>query len=160
MAAIASLMTIMLFGGCPVAQQPTTPTDEQEQLEPPAVPGADDDLDRPIPPPDLDGDDDQDDSDGGDIVDGGGGAGGGGGEGDGGPSSDLVTVDEPAGDLAVRPGTLLNVEFHIRDPQGALVSVELVLVRDDDGDGSPVLDETLSFQALSLIHISEPTRPY
>jgi len=158
MAAIASLMTIMLFGGCPVAQQPTTPTDEQEQLEPPAVPGADDDLDRPIPPPDLDGDDDQDDSDGGDIVDGGGGAGGGGGEGDGGPSSDLVTVDEPAGDLAVRPGTLLNVEFHIRDPQGALVSVELVLVRDDDGDGSPVLDETLSFQAGDNIYSFDTTK--
>ncbi|HUU97921.1 MAG TPA: hypothetical protein VM487_19465 [Phycisphaerae bacterium] len=151
-AAIASLMTITLFGGCPVAQQPTTPTDGQEQLEPPAAPEPDGDLDRPIPPPDLDGDD-QDDSDGGDIAPGGGGGGpgGGGDEGDGGPSSASVTVDEPAGDLAVRPGTLLNVEFAIFDYQGALVSVEFVLVRDDDADyqpdGSPVLDETLSFQA-------------
>ena len=152
-AAIASLMTIILFGGCPVAQQPATPTDGQEQLEPPAAPEPDGDLDRPIPPPDLDGDDDQDDSDGGDIAPGGGdgGPGGGGGEGDGGPSSASVTVDEPAGDLAVRPGTPLNVEFAIFDYQGALVSVEFVLVRDDDADyqpdGSPVLDETLSFQA-------------
>ena len=149
MAAIASLLTIMLLGGCPVAQQPTTPTDEQGQLEPPAAPGADGDLDRPIPPPDLDGDDDQDDSDGDDTAGDGGGAGDD--DGGGGASSASVTLDEPAGDLAVRPGTPVNVEFAIYDSQGALVSVEFVLVRDDDADyqpdGSPVLAETLSFQA-------------
>jgi hypothetical protein len=156
-AAVASLMIIILFGGCPVAQQPTTPADEQERIEPPDAPEPDGDLDRPIPPPDLDGDDDQDEPDGGDIAGGDGDdGGGGGGTDDGGVGSASITVDEPGGDLAVRAGALVAVEFAVFDYQGALVSVELVLARDDDADHQPdgptVLDKPLSFQTGSNIY--------
>ena len=64
---------VLLGGGCPVAQQPTIPAEEQEQLEPPVTPEPDGNFHRPIPPPDVDGGDDQDDSGGGDIAGGGGG---------------------------------------------------------------------------------------
>ena len=135
---------VLLGGGCPVAQQPTIPAEEQEQLEPPVTPEPDGDLDRPIPPPDVDGGDDQDDSGGGDIVGGGGGTGAGG-------NALLVTVSGPTEDLRVRPGTLVEVHFGIFDALGALTAVDLLLVRDADGDhqpdGSPVFEETLSFQA-------------
>jgi hypothetical protein len=133
----ASLWCITLLGGCPAAQQPTVPQqDEPAAQEPPSTP--DDDLNRPIDQPELDGDDpDADDGSPSDPVTPTGGSTGGGG-GDSGQSSPIIiTMQQPADPLAVRPGTIVTVEFNLLDLAGAVESGELLVARDDDADGVP-----------------------
>jgi len=143
---ITGLIALALLGGCPAAQQPTVPSNDQEQIQARTPPESDEDFVRPILPPSS-GDEPKD----GATADGGRGENGGDDSG-----SIFIAVYEPAGDVAVRPGTPVDVRFSLYDSQGAVVTVQLVLARDDNADGepdsSPVFDETLSFRTGQNTH--------
>ncbi|MFQ5806790.1 MAG: hypothetical protein ACE5I3_10110 [Phycisphaerae bacterium] len=140
-----SLFSITLLGGCPAAQTPTVPQQEEEdQATQPPPTAPDDGLDRPISQPELDdetitsgpGDSTPPDTD--DQT----------GDGDDGGDGDqtelvIISVQEPAELRTVRPGTIVNLVFDLLDLAGAVQSGALLLARDDDSDGQPDGDPVL-----------------
>jgi len=138
----AGLLSIMTLGGCPVAQTPTTPSDQQEdQGTQPAPTTPDEGLNRPIPPPPLD--DETITTGGGGSVPTGPGAGGGGGGAGEEPETVFVSIDQPGDPLAVRPGTIITVAFNLIDLTGAVQGGQLVIADDEDSDGQPDGDPVL-----------------
>jgi hypothetical protein len=157
---LTGALSITLLGGCPQQQVPRTPNNNDNSSQNPPPPGQDDDDDipRPIPPPPVDdgGDDSggSDDGGGGDDSGGGsdGGSSGGGDDGSGG-SSASVQVLGPTRDTVTRAksGSSVEIRFRVRDNSGAITSLDVVLARDDNGDGKadgdPVYSEGIVFSA-------------
>jgi hypothetical protein len=142
------LTAAALLSGCPTAQQPTVPADNQEEVQAPAPPASDGDLLRPTLPSSP-----EEEPEGGATADGGG-------RDDSG--SIFIAVVEPESDVAVRPSTPVDVRFILYDSQGAMLTVQLVLARDDDADGEadgpPVFAETLSFHTGQNLHQLDTTQ--
>ncbi len=142
----AGLFSIISVGGCPAPQTPTTPptTGDEDQSAQQDDLTTDNGLDRPIQPPNLD----TTTSGSGDSVttstegDGGGG-GDGGGDGQGGPGLVLISIGQPADDIAVaapprtEQSTLITLEFNLIDSIGAVTTGDLLLARDNNADGLP-----------------------
>ena len=138
---LTGLLSITLLGGCPAAQTPTVPPQEEED-QAAQTPGTtqDNELPRPIQQ-NFEGETTSSDP-GSSIPTGPGGStvpGGGGGTGGGGSGSGLViiSIEEPSDGVAVRPGTVIDVKFELRDLTGSVQSGELLLARDNDADGEP-----------------------
>jgi len=138
---VAGLVAVISVGGCPVAQQPTSPTTDGQDdvIEPPAN-NNQRDTNRPIPPPPLD---EPDDGTGGGGSSGGGTDGGGsGGGGDGGSQAPPISVDISAPgttDVETAPGGEAAVTYEVfgGDPADGAISIELLYDVDglaDSGD--------------------------
>jgi hypothetical protein len=142
------LLSTTLIGGCPAAQTPTVPPQEEEgqgTQQPPTTP--DDGLDRPISQPELDTTTSEP---GGNVPTGEGGQGGAGG---GGGETELVilSVEEPSDPMSVPvppradSAPLISLRFNLLDPTGSVrESGLLLLARDDDQDHKPDGQELLS----------------
>jgi len=138
------LLSTTLIGGCPAAQTPTVPAQEEEEdqaaQEPPSP---EDGLDRPISQPELD-ETTTSEGEGGVPTGPGDGTGPGGDGGEEGPALVLLSLEEPSDPLGVRLETLISVQFDLLDVSGSVKSGELLLARDDDKDGQPDGDPVLS----------------
>jgi hypothetical protein len=139
---VAGLLSIMSMGGCPAPQEPTLPADDdQDQTTTPTETPTDNDLDRPIEPPILDDDTTTSGSDGTIPTDQDADGGGGGGTGQ--PGLVMISIAQPADDIAVAAppraaqGTVIDLEFTLIDFAGAVTGGQLLLARDDDGNGEP-----------------------
>ena len=129
--ALAGLAMIVSFGGCPVPQQPTVPEDEQTTQTSPSGPDLTNEIPRPIPPPPVPDTAPPASTDPtGDPT--GGGTGGGGSTT--GPS---VTILAPTSNGAVRLGSSIEIQYRVRDTEGAVSSIDVVIAQDADGDGEP-----------------------
>ncbi|MBU0640660.1 MAG: integrin alpha [Planctomycetes bacterium] len=126
---VTGLMTIISIGGCPVAQQPTTPVDQQDdQTQETRPPNNQNQLNRPIPPPPLDEGDGQDGSGGSS-----GGVPGADGGDDGGGDSEqsqplVLNITAPgSANIYLQPGGEGTVTYEVfgGDPNDGPITVEL-----------------------------------
>ena len=159
--AVCALLSIMLAGGCPAPQTPTTPdsADDAAQNTSTTPTTTDNGLDRPIQQPDYNGDTTVTGSEGsGQDNSGNSGNSGSGNEV---PSQVSITIDTPLDDIMVAApprvaqGTTILIGFDVEDQAGQLTGGELLLARDDntDGqpDGDPVYTQTTALSAGSNV---------
>lgn len=132
---LAGTLLALNLAGCPKAQDPTTPTENQDDdgQTTPSTPD-DDKIDRPITPPDLD-DDSTSSTDDSTPPTSSGSTGGG----QTNPDDSLVQlrIGEPGSDRTLRLGETIGVELRLIDPFRLTVATELIVARDDDADGQP-----------------------